>query len=146
MTTENFEGPEVEEQWCEEQRSQVELYLKDQKLEHGEIGEWPAWHFPPYVSIWAIESRISPGWVGWWVISGDMPTDYISAETIKHPREALKAFAKTWNEVSGCMLRGESHPTITIGAPEDWPRLGDLLKKRAESLSLFTGDDSLWEE
>ncbi len=145
MTPDDFENPEVEEQWCAEQRDQVEYFLKEHKVEHGEIGEWPAWHVPPYVAVWAIESRISPGWVGWWVISGDVPTDYVSADTIKHPREAIRAFATTWAEVSAYMLRGEPHPTITIGSPADWPVLGDLLKKRAELLSQFAEDGSIWE-
>jgi hypothetical protein len=39
---EDYENPEVEEQWCAEQRIQVEEYLKEQKVDHGEIGEWPA--------------------------------------------------------------------------------------------------------
>ena len=142
----NFDTPEVEEQWCAEQRSAVAAYLKEQKVDHGEIGEWPAWHLAPYVGIWAIESKATPGWVGWWVISGDLPTDYISADTVRHPREALQAFASTWAEVAGCMLRGEPHPSINIGTPDQWPALGELLKRRAELLAQFAEDDAGWVE
>jgi hypothetical protein len=142
----DYENPEVEERWCAEQRTQVEDYLEVQKIDHGEVGEWPAWHAAPYVAVWAIESKINPGWIGWWAISGDLPTDYISAETVKHPREAIRSFAVVWAEVSGYMLRGESHPSIKIGCPDDWPMLGDLLKRRSELLAQFAEDESIWEE
>src|SRR6185369_5787854 len=106
----------------------------------------PAWHVPPYLAVWAIESNINPGWVGWWAISGDLPTDYISAEKVKHPREAIRTFAAVWAEVAGYMLRGEPHPAIKIGNPEDWPVLGDLLKRRWELLAQFAEDESIWED
>ena len=50
--------PEVEERWCGEQRSRVADYLRSQGVDYGRIGQWPAWHLAPYVSIWAIESRV----------------------------------------------------------------------------------------
>jgi hypothetical protein len=117
MTTEDFDNPEIEDRWCATQRSQVVNYLNETKVEHGEIGELPAWHVPPYVAVWVVESRINTGWVGWWVISGNLPTDYVSADMIKHPREAIRAFAKTWAEVSGYMLRGQSHPSVKKWKP-----------------------------
>lgn len=143
---EDFENPEVVERWCAEQRAQVKNYLNEQKTDHGEIGAWPAWHVAPIVAVWAIESKITPGCVGWWAISGDAPTDYISADKAKHPRDALRLFSEVWAEVSGFMLRGESHPTIKIGTPEDWPKLANLLKRRAYLLAQFAEDDAVWEE
>jgi hypothetical protein len=44
------------------------------------------------------------------------------------------------------MFRGVAHPSIKIGAPEDWPVLGDLLKRRSELLAGFAEDAPLWEE
>ena len=83
----DYDDPPVEEQWCEDRRAQVAAYLQREGVEHGQIGEWPAWHVAPYVSIWAIESKKRPDRVGWWVICGDLPTDYVSAAKIKHPRD-----------------------------------------------------------
>ena len=64
-----------EETWCAERRNDAVQYLRNQRLDHGAVGEVPAWFAVPYISIWAIESRKVPGSVGWWVISGDLPTD-----------------------------------------------------------------------
>jgi Domain of unknown function (DUF4826) len=90
----DYNDPAVEEQWCAERRAEVTAYLQRERVDHGRVGEWPAWHVAPYVSIWAIESKQRPGWVGWWAICGDLPTDYVSAETIKEPRDAVRSIAE----------------------------------------------------
>lgn len=123
---------------------EVTEYLQRQGVTHGRVGEWPAWHIAPYVSIWAIESAARPEWVGWWVICGDLPTDYISADKIKHPREAMRAIAQRWLEVPEYMAHGESHPTIRIGTPENQAELSPLLRSRGETLLGWSNDDSCW--
>lgn len=80
----------------------------------------------------------------WWAVSGDVPCDYISRGSVAHPRAALRAFARKWREVSGYMLRGEPHPNITIGTPDQWPELGDLLRRRALILQRWVEDNALW--
>lgn len=145
MTKPDYDDPVAEEQWCAECRATVAAYLTDRKIEHARVGEWPAWHIAPYVSIWAIESAKRPEKIGWWVICGDLPTDYISADAIKHPRDAMRGIAERWMEVSASMKRGEAHPTVTIGPPELRSELGLLLEKRAELLLEWTQDDALWE-
>jgi hypothetical protein len=42
------------------------------------------------------------------------------------------------------MLRGESHPTISIGKASDASDLGDLLLTRARTLAQFADQDNLW--
>jgi len=140
----NYDDPAQEEKWCEERRREVATYLRNEGVSHGRIGELPAWHVAPYVSIWAIESAAHPEWLGWWVICGDLPSDYVSADTIKHPRDAMRAISKRWLEVSGYMSRGEKHPTVNIGSPDTWPTLGPLLNSRAETLAKWVNDDSAW--
>ena len=141
----DFDDPAVEEQWCQERRAQVEEYLLGQGVAHGRIGEWPAWYVAPYVSVWAVESRARPEWVGWWVICGDLPTDYVSATQIKHPREAIRAFAERWRELARLMANEDQAPGIRIGRPEDWPVLAPLLNARASMFLAWADDDELWE-
>ena len=135
----------MEEQWCAERRAEVTAYLERERVDHGRVGEWPAWHVAPYVSIWAIESKQRPGWVGWWVISGDLPTDYVSAKTIKQPRDAVRSIAEGWREQARLMATGESHPDIYIGRPEDRASLAPLLAARASKLLEWADDDSVWD-
>ena len=51
MTKPDYDDPVVEEQWCAKCRATVAEYLTDRKIEHGRVGEWPAWHIAPCVSI-----------------------------------------------------------------------------------------------
>jgi hypothetical protein len=84
--------------------------------------------------------------MGWWAISGDVPTDYVSFNDADHPREAMRHFARQWAEVSSFMLRGERHPESTIGTPDQWPELGNLLQRRAFLLQRFADDDTIWKD
>jgi hypothetical protein len=142
----DFDDPKEEERWCEEQRLKVRQYLVHEGVIHGEIGEWPAWHVAPYVPIWAIESMIAPGWVGWWVISGDCPTDYVSAERIKHPRDALREIGQQWEELSEYMSSGHEHLDSKIGRREDWSSLAPLLANRAALLLQWANNENIWNE
>ena len=135
-----------EDTWIASQRKVVQEYLEREGVDHLGVGEYPAFHLHPYVAVWAVQSKKAPGWVGWWAISGDLPTDYVSRGKIAHPREALRAFAHHWREMSDYMLRGEEHPDVKIGTPDQWPELGDLLRQRAQGLQSYADDDDIWEK
>ena len=130
--------------WISEKRDELLGYLARERLEHGAIAPEPYWFVAPYVSVWGIGSVQAPGRVGWWAVCGDHPTDYISAGGLAAPREVLRAIGERWIEVSSYMLRGRPHPTVTIGRPEDWPNLGDLLSRRARTFLEWANDDSVW--
>jgi hypothetical protein len=134
-----------EERWCADRRKQVRAYLKHVRLKHGRIGTWPAWHVEPYLSLWAIESAARRGCVGWWTLCGDLPTDYLSARRAKHPRTALRAFAKRWLVVARYMESGRAHPSIRIGERADWPQLAPLLRDRAKLFAKFARTKSIWQ-
>lgn len=131
-------------EWFDEQREKVATYLIKEKVVHGEIGEQPACHVAPYVSIWAIESLVQKGAVGWWAISGDLPTDYISSEDAKTPREAAKAFGEIWMELAGNMQEGQASEERSVGNSESQKALGAMLESRALTLLEWVQDDSLW--
>ena len=145
MVTDNIVDTVAEHAWVSEQRNTVASYLQRQGVQHGKIGEWPAWHLQPYLAVLAIESFAAPGHMGWWAISGDVPTDYVSFQDAGHPPEAMHYFAHRWAEIASCMLRGEPYSDTTIGTPDQWPVLGDLLQRRAILLEQFADDDSIWD-
>lgn len=149
MKKPNYNDRKVEERWCMEQREVVKKYLRSEQVKHGEVGEWPAWHIAPHVSIWAIESAIRPGWIGWWVISGDLPTDYISAAEVEppqHPRKAVRAIAQRWLKQVDAWSEGQEYQGIRISGAHSPEELAPLLETRAKLLLDWTDDDSLWEE
>jgi hypothetical protein len=142
----DYDNPEVDARWCLERRGEIAAYLQREGLTHGEIGDAPAWHVAPYVSVWAIESVAAPGHVGWWAISGDLPNDYVSADRVRTPREAVRAIASRWQEVVAFMSRGEEHPAFRIGAGQPDQGLAPLLASRARLLLDWVDDAELWEE
>jgi len=144
MESVDYDDPAVEERWCSERRQEVSAYLVGQGVNHGKVGTWPAWHVAPYVSIWAIESVKVPGSVGWWVICGDLPCDYLSAATVKHPREAMRAFAQQWKNVSKSLQAGAPHPHLTFGPPDQASVLAPGLESRSRTLAEWAEDDRMW--
>ena len=136
---------ETEEQWLASQRQYVIDYLARAHVEHLGVGDYPAFHLHRHLALWAVHSRGSPGAVGWWALSGDVPADYISSSEGRHPREALRAFARHWHDWSVHMLRGETHPDYRLTAGQESPELGDLLRRRAELLAKLADDEEVWD-
>lgn len=141
---EDEDDPRKESEWISKRRTDVLGYLRREGVRHGGLPLKPDWFVAPYISIWRVLSLKAPGRTGWWAICGDVPTDYISSGGLKDARGAMGAFAAHWKEVAGYMLRGEAHPESKTGDPNDWPMLGDLLKRRAKMLAKWSTDDEIW--
>ena len=130
-----------EDAWALEQREVAVRYLSQRDgLEYGELGEWPAWFLAPHIAVWAVESLKRPGWVGWWVVCGDLPTDYCSADDCRHPRLALRRIAERWREALAQTKPGDA----TIGATGLDASLSELLAHRAEVVLNMADDDEVW--
>ena len=134
----------AEEAWCANERAQVMDYLKQAQLVHGGVGEWPAWHVWPHVAVWAVESASRPGWVGWWAISGDLPTDYTTCGSERHPREGVRDIAQRWQTAAAQWEKENHTQEWSIGSPETEGALGPLLALRASLLLSYVADDTLW--
>jgi hypothetical protein len=91
MKVQVYDDPAFEKRWCDERRIIVADYLDSQRVDHGRIGDEPAWCVAPFASIWAIESVERPEWIGWWVICGDFPTDYYPGKHSRHTSNTGKA-------------------------------------------------------
>ena len=136
--------PTPEERWCAERSADVSACLARQALDHGRIGEWPAWHVMPYASLWAVESKSRPEWVGWWVICGDLPSDALAAHDLPAPRDALRAFGKRWVLHGESLDRGDVPAAWAHLPHEALPKLAATLKKRGAALQAWAADDASW--
>ncbi len=137
-----------DECWCSAQRNVVADYLRVEGVETGLIGDWPAWDVTGCAAIWAIESKFRPGWIGWWVISGDLPTDYCSAADVEppqHPRKAMRVLAERWLSHVDAWENGLESSDFKIAGSQSKDELTPLLKSRAEMLLEWSADVSLWE-
>jgi len=146
MSPEDFEDPAVEARWLDERLKSIRDYLGREGVKHGPIEDRPRWFRAPYVGLWFVAppSRAAKGW---WVITGDLPTDYMSAVDVEDAREAMRAFSARWERLGGEMMAGQEDPELQIGRPEDKAeqrKLGDLLLQRARILAEWAEDESLW--
>jgi Domain of unknown function (DUF4826) len=144
MSSDDYDDPKLEAEWLAKQRTIVQQYLQAEGVQHRGVASEPDWFIAPYVCVWTVESMKAPSAVGWWAISGDLPTDYLSGHDATDAREALAAFAERWREVSAYMLRGEQHPTVKIGQASNRGELGDLLSRRAKIIEDWAHDDEMW--
>ena len=137
--TENIPDPEqeAEQHWLAAEREKVLQYLEIEGCQHAGLAEWPTFSVVPHLALWAVQSTKHEGRIGWWAISGDVPTDYMSSSDGEQPQDALRHFSSQWRDVAGYLNRGEEHPTMDLGEPEDWPELAAVLEERAAALEQF---------
>lgn len=134
-----------EERWCAEQRENVLAYLNGENFQSPNVGDWPAWHIAPLISIWAIESQSKPGWVGWWAVSGDFPTDYVTCGAERHPRQALRDIGRRWKLASEDWQAGRRTEGWEWGSAERERELAPLLASRAKLFFEIAEDDANWQ-
>ena len=132
--------------WCAERRVQVAEYLSRTGVVRGRIAEVPAWFIFPHVSLWAIESVRTPGYIGWWVICGDCPTDYVACSGDRTPRSAIREISQRWADAGAKMKRGEAPDGFAAGDSASTQELRPLLATRAAILNAWANDPSLWVE
>lgn len=124
--------------WVAQQRELVTQYLASQRVDHGGVSVEPRWFLSPYVAVWAVRSAVDPERVGWWAISGDVPTDYMTCANERDDGDVLIAFATRWRAAARRMAAGLlPDDGFTIGSPEDAADLAPLLATRAELLYDF---------
>jgi hypothetical protein len=143
--TEEF-SEQDEERWCAEQRANVLAYLAGETCPSTSVGDWPAWHVAPILSVWAVESVEHPGWVGWWVVSGDFPTDYTECGDERHPRQGLRDIGLRWQDAAQKWLKGEEVDGWQLGDSKRHAELAPLLRTRAEMFLEIAEDDENWDE
>lgn len=135
-----------EERWCAEQRANVLAYLAGERCPSASVGDWPAWHVVPILSVWAVESVERPGWVGWWAVSGDFPTDYTECRSERHPRQGLRDIGLRWQNAAQKWLNGEKVDGWQLGDSKRYAELAPLLGARAEMFLEIAEDDENWDE
>lgn len=119
-------------------------YLQLNEVPHAGVHDVPAWHVYPHVAVWAAESVESPGYVGWWVLCGDCPTDYAPCTGDRTPRAAVEEIAARWREAAAFLADGHQHPDFDVEGSVRAVEVAPLLDARARVLEQYLADDSVW--
>ena len=131
--TSTFDDPQ-DAAWIKAQCEIVTHYLAKEGVKHNGVATEPEWFIAPHVAVWAIRSVKDPDYVGWWAISGDLPTDYMTYRREESVGEILIAFATRWREAAKLMAMGKQPEGFSIGGPEHAKELAPLLTARAKLL------------
>ena len=130
----------AEASWATEQRQNVIEYLAAQGVEHSGVSLEPRWFLLPYVAVWAVRSKANPERIGWWAISGDLPTDYLSCAGEKDDADILFSFSRVWKAQAAKMAAGVQSPGYRIGPADQAMGLAPMLLTRAELLENFANE------
>tara|TARA_R110002072_G_scaffold46591_10_gene129199 strand:- start:235330 stop:235848 length:519 start_codon:yes stop_codon:yes gene_type:complete len=142
----DFDDDATFDAWCAVLRAEIEAYLTSECYEYGKILDWPAWNIAPHVAMWAIESSEQPGYVGGWVLCGNLPMDYIEGDNLKNPREAMAAIAARWQDFVDKTRRGESTEGVAVESGDDPEQMLAMMESRIGILLEIVADDEAWEE
>jgi hypothetical protein len=134
--------------WFVALRHEAQEYLTRNEVPHARLHDVPAWYVYPHLSVWAAESGASPGYVGWWVLCGDCPTDFAPCTGDRTPRAAVEEIAARWRAAAIFLAQGDQHPDFDVGdiaiATSRAVELAPLLAERARVLEKYLADEDIW--
>lgn len=122
-------------EWVREQFQKANKHLAEKGVLFDSVVTEESRYLAPFVAIWKLKDRQGKYY---WVISGDVPTDFILAENAKDARGALKHFSLHWQ------LTAENIQT-TNGLAEQDKAFASVLVKAAENLYQMVEDDAIWQ-
>ncbi|WP_100657063.1 DUF4826 family protein [Alteromonas flava] len=123
-------------EWAKEQFQKANKHLAENGLLFESVVAEESRYLAPLIAVWKINTSDSKQL---WVVSGDLPVDFIPASVAADARAALKHFALKWQ------LQAEN---IRLQVTNDKTQLdyATLLEARAENLFELEGQDRLWQQ
>ncbi len=138
QSDENFD----EKKWLQQEHGKVQQYASRNTLELSRIIQKDSVILPPLVAIWFIESKSNLK--GFWIITGDLPTDHIVGDNAQSARDAIKYFALRWQlKAENILIELEQEPSGTE-ADDTNKEFAEILISRADGLYQFSNNDDLW--
>jgi len=122
------------DQWVREQFQRANKHLAENGVLFDSVVVEESRYLAPYVAVWKIKSQQGKYF---WVLSGDLPADYIPFDTAEDVRNALKHFSLSWQ------LKAENIIS-TNGIDETQQNYAKLLADRAISLYQLSEKQELW--
>ncbi|MGI2261538.1 DUF4826 family protein [Shewanella sp. GXUN23E] len=128
---------QMQQQWVREQFQKANKFLAEKGVIPGKVLTDQSRYLVPFVAVWKMEAS-QPKKHQYWVISGDLPTDYVSADVAPTAREAIKHFSLTWQ------LKAENLIQSGVVRDPTQAKFANLLVARAQSLYKMQEDEKLW--
>ncbi|BAJ01788.1 DUF4826 family protein [Shewanella violacea] len=128
---------QLRQEWIREHFQKANKFLAEKGIIPSKVIADESRYLAPYVAVWKMESK-QPKKQTFWVMSGDLPSDYVDVKVAATAREALRHFSMMWQ------LKAEN--LIKTGAIKEptQAKFAQLLVSRAESLYQIHNDEKLW--
>lgn len=122
--------------WVREQFQRANKHLAENGVLFESVVTEESRYLVPFVAVWKIKSTDKKYY---WVISGDVPCDFIPYENEKTARDAIRHFSMLWQiKAENIRLTNQNDPV-----QQDF---ADLLVAGAENLYNIHADDSAWKD
>ncbi len=125
--------------WVREHFQKANRFLAEKGVIPSKVIDRDCRYLAPLLAIWKIESK-QPTSQTFWVMSGDLPTDYVDVSVAATARDAIRHFSMMWQ------LKAENLLQSTAVNDPTQAQFAQLLISRAESLFQIHNDDKLWNE
>ncbi|MFT5677199.1 MAG: hypothetical protein ACI808_003151 [Paraglaciecola sp.] len=136
----NKEIPEFSQeelsQWVREQFQRANKHLAENGVLFDSVVTEASRYLAPFIAVWKIKSIEKKYY---WVVSGDVPCDFMPFENEQNARAAIRHFSMIW-QMKAENIRKSGTLDLT---QQDFAR---LLITKAEDLYKIQADDSIWKE
>ncbi|WP_028764796.1 DUF4826 family protein [Shewanella colwelliana] len=127
------------QQWIKEHFQKANRFLAEQGVIPSKVIAEDSRYLAPLLAVWKMESK-QPKAQTFWVMSGDLPSDYVDVKVATTARDAIRHFSMMWQ------LKAENLTNSGAIKDKTQAQFAQLLVSRAESLYQIHNDEKLWKE
>ncbi|MGL5392004.1 MAG: DUF4826 family protein [Shewanella sp.] len=127
----------LRQEWVRTQFQKANRFLAEKGVIPSKVLADESRYLVPYLAIWKMEAK-RPSSKTYWVMSGDLPSDFVDVKVAKTARDALRHFSMMWQMQAENLIRSGAVRDATQA------KFAQLLVSRAESLYRMHNDDKLW--
>jgi hypothetical protein len=122
--------------WVREQFQRANKHLAENGILFDSVVTEESRYLAPFVAVWKIKANDKKYY---WVISGDVPCDFIPYESEKTARAAIRRFSFIWQIKAENIIKTQSNDKVQ----QDF---ANLLINKAENLYDIQADEKVWQE
>ena len=132
------EMEKLRQEWVRTQFQKANRFLAEKGVIPSKVLADESRYLAPYLAIWKMESK-RPTTKTYWVMSGDLPSDFVDLKVAKTARDAVRHFSMMWQMQAENLIRSGATRRDATQA-----KFAQLLVSRAESLYRMHNDEKLW--
>ncbi|GIU24184.1 DUF4826 family protein [Shewanella sp. MBTL60-007] len=137
MAEQAVDQEQLRQEWIRTQFQKANKFLAEKGIMPDKVHPEESRYLAPYVAIWKIDSK-KPNKKTFWVMSGDLPSDYVDISVATTARDAVRHFSMMWQ------MKAENIQRSGLTKDPAQAKFAQLLVSRAESLYKMQADDSIW--